>query len=182
MLDYGRFLSAVGNNPQNISYGSGVDMPTIHGFVFAVVGGKVTGTELNIIAGAICLALLACIAMRWSPAGQDPSFDLMFASAVTASLLSGFHMFTHDFSPLILAMLVAAGQISRQLKSRASSWVRAAIWMPLIVFWTFPIYFLFVKWHCLYLMCPVLLLFIIGIVELTKSTRSTASNVAAVTG
>ena len=58
--------------------------------------------------------------MRWSPDGQNPAFDLMFAAAVTASLLSGFHMFTHDFSPLILAMLVAAGQISPGLNSRAS--------------------------------------------------------------
>ena len=67
VVGYARFLSAIGNNPQNISYGSGVDMPTIHGFVFAVVGGKVTGTELNIIVGAICLVLLVWIAMRWSP-------------------------------------------------------------------------------------------------------------------
>jgi hypothetical protein len=29
----------------------------------------------------------------------------------------------------------------------------------LVLFWSFPIYFLLVAWHCLYLMCPVLLLF-----------------------
>jgi hypothetical protein len=182
VVDYGRFLSTVGNNPQNISYGSGMDMPTIHGFVFAVVGRRITGTELNIIVGAICLALLAWIAMRWNPAGENPSFDLMFATALTASLLSGFHMFTHDFSPLILAMLVAAGQISHRLNSRAPSWARAAIWTSLTVFWTFPAYFLFVKWHCLYLMCPVLLLFATGTAELAKNTKSTVANVAAVTG
>jgi len=182
VVGYARFLSAIGNNPQNISYGSGVDMPTIHGFVFAVVGRKITGTELNFIVGAICLVLLVWIAMRWSPDGQNPSLDLMFAAAVTASLLSGFHMFTHDFSPLLLAMLVAAGQISPGLNSRVVPWARAAIWISIAVFWIFPIYFLFVKWHCLYLMCPVLLLFTIGTVGMAKNTKSTTANLAAVTG
>ena len=182
VVGYARFLSAIGNNPQNISYGSGVDMPTIHGFVFAVVGRKITDTELNFVVGAICLVLLVWIATQWSPDRQNRPSDLMFAAAVTASLLSGFHMFTHDFSPLILAMLVAAGQISPGLNSRATPWARAAIWISITVFWIFPIYFLFVKWHCLYLMCPVLLLFTIGTVEMAKNAKSTTANLAAVIG
>jgi len=36
------------------------------------------------------------------------------------------------------------------------------------VFWTFPIYFALVAWHCLYLMCPVLLLFVYLAVRMAK--------------
>ena len=34
----------------------------------------------------------------------------MFAAALVVSLVTGFHMFTHDLSPLLLAMLLVAGE------------------------------------------------------------------------
>ena len=40
LLSYGRILFAIGSNPQNVSYGSGVDMPTIYGFIYALFGNR----------------------------------------------------------------------------------------------------------------------------------------------
>src|SRR5205823_391266 len=130
----------------NVSYGSAVDMPTIHGFVFAILGRKISGTELNIIVAGLSIALLSWIAMRWERDRQNSPFDLMFAAALAASLLSGSHMFTHDFSPLILAMLLVVGHISGRSSARTVSWDRIAIRTSLVLFWIFPIYFLCVKW------------------------------------
>jgi hypothetical protein len=48
----------------------------------------------------------------------------------------------------------------------------------MVLFWIFPIYFVFVAWHCLYLMCPVLLMFSISaLLAATDATRQTPTEV-----
>ena len=178
LKDYGRFVMTIGNNPQNISFGSGLDMPTIHGFVFAVLGRKMGGMELNIVVAIFSLALLAWVASRWagSPTSQGRSFDSIFSASVAASLLCGSHMFTHDFSPLILPMLLTAGSPSSlQNPFPTSPWTRRGIKLTVALFWMFPIYFLLVKWHCLYLMGPVLLLFVWGTISIAKHPQPTSA-------
>jgi len=163
VVSYVRFLWTIGNNPQNLSYGSGVDMPTIHGFVYAMLGKSIGHTGLMVIVALFSLLLLVAVAVRWQSLGDDSSqcgsaFNLMFAAAIAASLLAGSHMFTHDFSPLMLAMFLAAAGFSGSAVP-AHRALRLAMKFTLVLFWFFPVYFLFVAWHCLYLMCPVLLLF-----------------------
>jgi uncharacterized membrane protein YGL010W len=89
----------------------------------------------------------------------------MFAAAVAASLLSGSHMFTHDFSPLILPMLLAAGYFSESTTLTRIPSPLIAVRTALVLFWMFPVYFVCVNWHCLYLMGPVLFLFTWGAVQ-----------------
>jgi len=163
IASYVRFLWTIGTNPQNLSYGSGVDMPTIHGFVYAVLGKSIGHSGLTITVGLLSLLLLVVVAVCWQSLSDDSSrrgssFDLMFAAAVGASLLAGSHMFTHDFSPLILAMFLAAAGFSGH-GATGNRVLRITMKLTLVVFWFFPIYFLFVAWHCLYLMCPILFLF-----------------------
>jgi hypothetical protein len=102
----------------------------------------------------------------------------MFASAISASLLAGSHMFTHDFSPLLVAMFV----VGAQLKTLQKSTYRT-LRMILVIFWTFPIYFLFVAWHCLFLMCPILLLFTLYVAKSAGSADTKLDHLEfAVTG
>lgn len=149
VADYIRLLSQIGNNPQNVSYGSAVDMPTLHGLVFAVVGPALNATGLSLIVAMLSIGLLAWVAWKW-----NGNWEASFAAAVAASLVCGSHMFTHDFSPLGIAMFLAAGSLKlvRQPLGIATGLILAA-------FWTFPLYFLFVRWHCLYLYAIVLLAF-----------------------
>jgi hypothetical protein len=155
IVDYGRFLLAISGNPQNLSYGSAVDMPTLYGFVYAVVGRRINHMELNVIVAMLSVLLLGFIVLYWQSHEEHNSSDLIFGSAVAASLLSGSHMFTHDFSPLALALFIAAANFPDRLHQK----LRWTLIATVVLFWTFPIYFLFVAWHCLYLLCPVLLLF-----------------------
>lgn len=155
LLNYGRFLLEISGNPQNLSYGSAVDMPTLYGFVYAVVGRRINHMELNVIVIMLSVLLIGFIARHWQLHDQHDFSGLMFASAVAASLLTGVHMFTHDFSPLALALFIAAASLPDRTH-RELRWILIATF---VLFWTFPIYFLFVAWHCLYLLCPVLLLF-----------------------
>jgi hypothetical protein len=155
IVEYERFLLTIAANPQNLSYGSAVDMPTIHGFLYALLGQTINHAGLNIASALLSVLLLAWVAHRWESVKSESSADLVFGAAVAACLLAGSHMFTHDFSPQILAMFLAAPHLQNGVAG-----YRVPMVMSLAVFWFFPIYFLFVAWHHLYLMCPVLLLFV----------------------
>jgi hypothetical protein len=163
LVSYTRFLLAIGTTPQNLSYGSAVDMPTIHGFVYAMAGKRISHVGLTISVLALSITVLYYIAGRWNTSRGSSGDSLMFAAAVAGSLLSSSHMFTHDFSPLGLAMFIALA--SRP--SRSYRGLRAAMLSTLVVLWLPPVYFILVAFHRMYLMCPVLLLFTLSAV-LTK--------------
>jgi hypothetical protein len=165
IAQYLRFVISIAENPQNQSYGSAVDMPTIHGFLYAVLGERVGHIGLNLLSILLSITLLAWVAHRWQLATSERDHDMLFGAAIASSLLAGSHMFTHDFSPLIVAMFLAAARF-RELTSR---W-RFAEAIALVIFWSFPIYFLCVAWHCLYLMCPVLLLFVFSVVGVARDS------------
>jgi hypothetical protein len=178
VVGYAHLLSDVNNNPQNLSYGAAVDMPTIYGFVHAMVSKKIGHTELNLVVALLSIALLVFVARRWRTGGERKGDDLIFASAVAASLLAGSHMFTHDFSPILLSLFLTAATFP----SRQYPGFRAALATTMVLFWCFPVYFLFVAWHCLYLMCPILLLFSISALlasgHITRATPTEAQFVA----
>jgi Glycosyltransferase family 87 len=155
LVEYFRFLLAISGNPQNLSYGSAVDMPTLYGFVYALVGRRIGHMELNVVVIMLSVLLLVFIAWYWRSYDEHDSNGLMLASGISAALLAGSHMFTHDFSPLALALFIALANFPER-KHRELRWTLTA---TVGLFWTVPIYFFFVAWHCLYLLCPVLLLF-----------------------
>ena len=82
------------------------------------------------------------------------TFDLVFAAAVAMSLMTGLHMFTHDFSPLMLALLLVAAHFP----SRAHPGLRWLLGITMALFWIPPVYFILVARHGLYLMFPLLAL------------------------
>jgi len=157
LSEYARFLLTIGSNPQNESFGSAVDMPTLYGLVYAIFGGRIGHTELNVAVAFLSIFLLSIVAWRWNTTNEIRGLDLMFSAAVAASLVAGSHMFTHDFSPLVLPMFLAAAHLLRASIPLSG---RVVIRIALALLWAFPIYFLFVAWHCLYLMSLVLLVFV----------------------
>ncbi len=171
IVTYVRFLLAIGTTPQNLSYGSAVDMPTIDGFVYAMIGGRIGHLGLSISVLALSVALLLFIARNWNAPRGSSADNLTFAAAVASSLLSGSHMFTHDFSPLLLAMFIALAT----LPPRSQRGLRAATLFTLVVLWLPPVYFVLVAFHDMYLMCPVLLLFALSAVLIKKYGRQDLS-------
>src|SRR5437764_406014 len=63
--DYFRLLLTITKNPHNVSFGSAVDMPTIHGLLYAVLGKKAGPTELTVISTLLSILLLIWISTRW---------------------------------------------------------------------------------------------------------------------
>ena len=161
LVDYGEFILRIARHPSNLSYGSAVDMPTITGLFYAILPASAR-SALPIAAGVFSLALLASIALLWQKTGTAAQDELLYAAAVAAALASGSHMFTHDFSPLLLGMFLVGSRLSSvALKNSALRW---SLIFSMATFWCFPVYFLFIHWHCAYLLCPVLLLFIFSAV------------------
>jgi alpha-1,2-mannosyltransferase len=163
---YIHLLLKVGNDPGNVSYGAGVDMPTLHGFLYALLGHWVT-SGISILTAILSFLFIFLVAKNsaWTREADD-SFDLMFAGAVAVSLMTGFHMFTHDFSPLMLALVLVLAHFPRAEYSRR----RLIIAVPLVVFWMPPIYFALVNWHCMYLMFPMLVIFAMSAISLAGSS------------
>ena len=176
ILKYPKFLLTVVANPQDVSYGSVVDMPTVHGFLFALLGHGIDRTALSIISAFLSFLLLGLVALGWRSTPSDSATDLSFAAAICASLVTSSHIYTHDFSPLILSMFLAAAHVGTQ-----SMRLRIGLVLSLAMFWSGVVYFVCVAWHCMYLMCPVLLLFLLASLQGAKCAARRVQEKACVT-
>jgi hypothetical protein len=86
--------------------------------------------------------------------------------SVVVALLTGFHMFTHDLSPLLLAMLLVAGHFP----GREQPALRAILATALTLFWIPFLYFVLLTWHCVYLWFPMLMIFMFATLKLAESS------------
>src|SRR5262249_55572005 len=150
-IRYVHFLLSVGSNPHNVSYGSVLDMPTLHGFAYALLGHVVAGKVLILIVAVCSISLILFTAIRWNRSERAcESADVVFAAAVVVSLMTGLHMFTHDFSPLMLALLISMRHLSM---STDRHWVSR---MLILLFFVPPVYFSLVATHRMFLMFPMM--------------------------
>jgi hypothetical protein len=171
VLGYVDLILNISRKPANVSYGSAVDMPTLHGFVYAILGNTMSLGALTLVVAVISVFMILLTAWSWVRADRrNPAraFDLMFSAVLTVSLMTGSHMFTHDFSPLMLAMLLAAKHFPGQGRPA----LRLVLATALVLLWIPPVYFALVAWHGLYLMFPILLVFGVSMLYLAQSPAS----------
>jgi len=171
VLGYVDLILNISRKPANVSYGSAVDMPTLHGFVYAILGNTMSLGALTLVVAVISVFMILLTAWSWVRADRrNPAraFDLMFSAVLTVSLMTGLHMFTHDFSPLMLAMLLAAKHFPGQGRPA----LRLVLATALVLLWIPPVYFALVAWHGLYLMFPILLVFGVSMLYLAQSPAS----------
>jgi hypothetical protein len=169
ILSYVQLLMKIATHPENATYGSAKGMATVQGFVHAVLRHTVPGRVQTAIVGAASLALVAGVAHLWNrAAGKDPAaaFDLYFSAAVVVSLMTGFHMFAHDLSPLLLALLL----VTAHFPAPGRMPLRVALGTTLGIFWAPPVHFLLLAGHCAYLLFPVLLIFTVATLKLAGNS------------
>ena len=167
---YFQLITNVAVHPDNSSFGAAVGMATVEGFIHAMLRGELGRFVLFLIVSGISGSLILWTAMNWNRTeriGDRQSSDLMFAAAVVVSLVTGFHMFTHDLSPLMLAMLLVSAHLSSSPPA-----LRFALRGCLTLFWIPPIYFTLLAWHSFYLLFPVLLFFAFGSIKLAARLGS----------
>ena len=170
ILGYIRLLATVAAHPQISSYGSAVDMATTAGFVHAVLGNSLGRLIPFLVVAVVSCVLILWIYSTWSridhasarPRDDRRYSDLMFAATIVISLVTGLHMFTHDLSPLMLAMLLVSAQLSHCKQNT----LRFLLFGCLTLFWIPPIYFILLGRHLFYLLFLLLIAFAYGTINL----------------
>ena len=166
---YIHLLVSIVRHPDSVAHGAAVDMGTLQGFVHALLGKVLGRSAISLLVTAISASLMGWSAWRWHATedGQrGRTFDLMFAVSVVVALVTGFHMFTHDLSPLLLAMFLVAAHFPGSNQPA----LRLTLGVALVLFWIPPLYFALVAWHCMYLWFLVLMVFMIGTLKLAESS------------
>lgn len=156
-IAYLRLLLRVAGSPANKSYGAASDMATIQGLVHATLGRFSPGWMVTLLVVMASLSLVGCIAWKWrkcSPQPSSPSSDMLFAASLGVALLTGFHMFTHDLSPLMLPLMLVMARLPGQSQA-----LRLMGGASLVLLFTPPLYLVLISRHCLYLLVPILLTF-----------------------
>ena len=178
---YIRLLVSVARHPDNATFGAAIGMATVQGFVHAVFGKFLNRAVVSILVAGGSLLLVAWIAWRWrrvEPQTNPEASDLMFAAAVVVSLVTGFHMFTHDLSPLMLSMLL----VLAHFPTRREAVLRIVLGATLVLFWIPLLYIALLAWHCVYLLFPVLMAFLWGVMRLAETSMGQAGFSAPQTG
>src|SRR6266849_4995833 len=172
IISYIHLLVGIATHPDNSSYGAAIGTATIQGFVHALLGAVLGHAAVSLIVAGVSIFLIVWTAWRWRKAGlaavqtfDRRAFDLMFAAAIVVSLVTGFHMFTYDQSPLMPAMLLVAGHFP----GRSQALLRLILGTTLVMFWIPPLYLVLLARHCVYLWFPVLMAFMLGTLKLAES-------------
>jgi len=164
---YIHLLATIASHPDNMTYGAARDMATLQGFMHAVLGKLLDRSAITFIVAAMSGALIGWGAWCWraiDDGRRGRTFDLMFAVSVVVALVAGFHMFTHDLSPLLLAMLLVAGHFP----GRDRPALRFTLGATLVAFWIPASYFVLLAWHCFYLWFLVLMIFMMDTLKLAE--------------
>jgi len=148
MADYARILLSQGTQgsasalAQQWQVHLGL-MPTLRGLLWIVLPDCVPGNvgSLLLISGTMAGLLWAAKGLRGVKAGE--AFDMAFATAVAAVALLSFHSLPHDFSLMILPLLIAGGAfasvVDRAEHGNPYSWVTVGF----LLFFT-PLYFVLI--------------------------------------
>ena len=168
ILGYIHLLLSIASHPDNASYGNSVGMATVQGFVHAILGNRLSPMTIALAVVVISGALVLAVAWRWrreERQNQDNSFDMMFAVSVVVALVTGFHMFTYDLSPFILALFLVAAHFP----GRERPALRVTLATCMTIFWIPPIVFGLMALRGFYLLFPPLLVFAFAALRVLES-------------
>lgn len=173
VLSYIHLLLEVAAHPSNSSYGAAMGMATLQGFAYAVLGHWLGSRTISFIVAGFSVLMILIMAWCWQKSDREniqESFDLLFAASIGVSLMAGFHMFTSDLSPLMLALLLVASHFPPSGRRV----MRSILATLLVLFWSPPVFIAFLTWKNMYLMFPLLTAFTFATAWLAKASAGAA--------
>lgn len=87
-------------------------MPTLRGFLWACLPSGTPAMIRNVLLLCGTFGALLWAAKRMRSARDGAAFDLAFAIALATVLLVSFHSYLHDFSLMIIPLLIAGGVVA----------------------------------------------------------------------
>jgi hypothetical protein len=144
-------------------------MPTLRGLFAVLLTGRLAPVQIGVLAAA-SISLIFFMAWRWRQQDLRPggnSFDLMFAAALTVSLVTAPHLYIYDLTLMLLAMLLVMG--SSQWSEQS---VQRRVLIAVVVILNIPpLYLLLLRWHAMYLLAPVLVAFALAAISLARKAE-----------
>ena len=170
---YVNLLIDIVRNPNNPAYGESFiawGMPTIGGFFSTLLNGHLASVYVSSLALTISACLTLFAAWQWRRQDRDQadcSAGPMFGAALTVSLVTAPHLYVHDLTVMLLAILlvIASSQWTEDWRGRKI--LTAAI----VILYTPIVYLLLPRWHAVYLLAPVLVVFALAAMSLVRKAE-----------
>jgi hypothetical protein len=102
----------------------------------------------------------------------------MFAAALTVSQVTAHHLYTYDLTLMLLAVALVIGSSPWSEQSRQRTVLLGAM---MILFFS-PLYILLTRWKAMGVLAPVLVVFALGTISLTRKAEFRTNERIAVTG
>lgn len=170
VLSYANLLIDILRNPGNPAYWSmrvWDKMPTIKGFVAVLLTGRLTTMYINALTTALSATLVLFAAWRWRQedgSGGRHSMGLMFAAALTISEVTAPHLYSHDLTLMLLAILLVIGWSQWSQPSGQ----RTILLACMVILYAPPLYVLLLEWKAMYVLAPVLVAFALSAISLAR--------------
>jgi hypothetical protein len=156
-------------NPDNPAYGGirAWEMPTVSGFFAMLLTGRLPAIYISVLAAAASASVVLFAAWRWRQedrARGGNSIGLMFAAALAVSQVTAPHLYTHDLTLMLLAVLLVIG--SSQWSQESGQ--RLVLTTTMVILYIPPVYFLLLRWQAMYILALVLVAFALAAISLAR--------------
>lgn len=166
-VSYLRSLTQMAHaSSQGVSYKFGMDprlLPNLRGLAYGIVsGGRGSLGSYPAMATLVVVALASLLVLGWAvrltrtlPAKSREAEDLLFALAVTVSVLLSFHILAHDLTLLALPFAIVINRILARGQGRN---LRQIALVALIsLFYCFALYLFLFAWSLVFLLAVAIL-------------------------
>ncbi len=170
MRSYASLLIDIVRHPDNPAYGNmraWEKMPTVKGFFATLLAGRLAAVYISVLVAAVSVSLVLLVAWRWRQEDRGRggnSAGLMFAAALTVSLVAAPHLYTHDLTLMLLAVLLVLGS-SPWPEESGQRMVLIAI---MVILYCPLVYVLLLRWQAMYILAPLLVAFALAAINLAR--------------
>jgi Glycosyltransferase family 87 len=175
---YVQLLSLLAVHP-GLGYINPLVMPDARGFLLTLLAGHgVTRQTFEAIAAIAAVALVLVPSFVPSAEEQSGRFDLWFALNLTVALMASPHLYWHDLSPLLLALLLAANVLAKGGAAPSNLDLGAMIVAFVAFALPWPIYFVSLRLYPSYFFLPLCLFTLWLAVRVLSSPQKRIAEVA----
>lgn len=175
VISYTKMLASAAGKSGALAYATFKpwDMPSMTGFLMTFLVPRVSPRSIEAVAAILGGSLLLVTAWVWrrhDKLADGGSSGLMFATALTVSLVTAPHLNLHDLSLMLLAVFLVLGSSQWASGSRWTVVLKICIWILYIP----PVYVLLLRHSKMSLLFPILLGF--ALAALLLAFKATTRN------